>query len=150
MLPAAPRKTFWCWLGQAGWECAKIIQSRLGGLEILQSTEDAQLVQAGMRQPVTQMLCDIGAAPEIPTKKEWKCFAVKPHYCLADICKEEAKGFIKNQPTNNKQFPAWNHIVGLPDPKFFCFIAMNFPFQQVTTESFILQTALRITWLPLN
>ena len=60
-------------LSDASWdglrESAKIIQTRLGGLEILQNTEDAQLVQTVVRQQVAQMLCDTGAAPESLTKK---------------------------------------------------------------------------------
>lgn len=93
-----PRENFLVLVG-TGWQCAKIIQSRLGGLEILQSTEDAQLVQAVVRQPVTQMLHDIGAAPKILTKKWWKHFAAKPDYCLTDKRRRQRSLLKTNKQT---------------------------------------------------
>lgn len=90
-----PGKTFWCQLGRT--ESAKIIQTRLGGLEILPNTEDAQLVQTVVRQQVAQMLCDTGAAPESLTEKN------DGNGLLQNliICKEEGRDFIKNKQTDS-------------------------------------------------
>lgn len=135
---------------RTGWESAKIVETGLGGLEVLKNAEDAHLVQTVLPQQVSQMLCDTRAAPELLTKKWWKCFSAKPDYCLTDICKEDRRDFIKNKQTN-KQISVWSYIISLPDPKFFCFTAMGFlPFPWMMTESFTLQRALWIKWLPLN
>lgn len=67
MLPPAPGKTFWCQLGQA----ERVQKSYRPGLEgwILTKCRECPDFQTTVRQQVTQMPCDTGAAHKILAKK---------------------------------------------------------------------------------
>lgn len=128
------------------WESAKIIQTRLGGVDIWQNAENTQIFRQRWGNRSHRCFVTLELHTKFWPKKIMEMFCRKTWLLSYWYMQGKGEGIIlKTNKQTSKQIPVWNYIISLPDPKFFTAMGI-LPFPWMMTEIF-LQTALWIKWM---
>lgn len=101
------------------WESAKVIQTRLGGVDILQNAENAQIFRQlwGNRSHKCSVTLELHA--KFWPKKMIEMFCCKTWLFSYWYMQGKREGIIsKTNKQTSKQIPVWIYIISLPDPSF--------------------------------